>query len=220
VKLDNFAPDPRSQMASGPSSPRLAALVAALSGRIGELEKGTLDLEGLEKAAQEARELHEQLVVLRHKAREEKVKSARAPAAPPPPVSEPPPIRLDVSSPLGDPRQITLIEAIEHEKQVKKEKRAAARSERAAAPPSPSPAPRPVKDLMRSIPISEKFWFIAELFGKDASAYERTIKSIDAAQGLEAAQAIVRTDVLEKLPKPPAEDVMAAFLERIQRRFP
>lgn len=220
MKLDNFAPDPRSQMASGPSSPRLAALVAALSGRIGELEKGTLDLDGLEKAAEEARELHEHLVVLRHKAREEKVKGARVPA--PPPVSEPPPIRLDVSSPLGDPRQITLIEAIEHEKQVKKEKRAAARSERAAAPPSPSPstAPRPVKDLMRSIPISEKFWFIAELFGKDAGAYERTIRSIDAAQGLEAAQAIVRSEVLEKLTKPPAEDVMTAFQDRIQRRFP
>lgn len=206
-------------MASGPSSTRLADLVTALGERSRELENGTLDLDGLDKAVEEARELHEHLVVLRHKAREEKVRGARAPMPqPPPPVNEPAPIRLDVTSPIGDPRQITLIDAIEHEKQVKKEKRAAARAERSHAP-APPVAARPVKDLLRSIPISEKFWFIAELFGKDATAYERTMRAIDAAGSLEAARAIVRADVLDRAAKPPADDVLTAFEERIQRRF-
>lgn len=126
-------------------------LVEALAEAGRGLGRGDLDLQGLETACADARELYERLVVLRHKAREGKhAAAAPAPAEAPKPaateavnsprkaeptppvaeVSEPAAIRLDTRPVEVSPRQVSLIEAIEA-------------SEEAPAPkPSPEPAPK------------------------------------------------------------------------------
>ena len=226
MNLDNFAPDHRPSMADEQGSARINALMASIGARLRELEGGELDLSGLDRLSEEARELYEQLVVLRHKAREAKVKGDRAAATEA--VSEPAPIRLDVATPINDPRQITLIDAIENEKRVKREKRAAAAAKPTIAEPvavmkKTAPAGNlehpPIKDLAKAIAISEKFWFIAELFDKDATAYEQVIKRINTAGGLAEAKTIVDIEVLKKAKKKPAEEVTAAFMDLIERRF-
>lgn len=199
---------------------KIQDLVGGLATRLRAMEDGQFGLEDLDHACDEAREVYERLVVIRHKARE---RSAR-PAAEPRDVGreepakkadggmrEAPPVRLEISPPEGS-RQIDLIEAIEGQKKT-----------RPAKTPKATLAEKihhaPIKELSRSIALSQKFWFTAELFGKDATAFEQTIKHIDSAAGLDEARELVRSEVLSKLKKPPGEDVLAAFMELVERRF-
>lgn len=118
----------------------MSALVDALRKAEEGLRGGTLPLASLDAAANDARELYERLVVLRHKAREAaqgKAKPAPAPAPPPPAPAPPPqperaspapaaatpppanapaaeaPIRLNTRP--AEPHQTTLEEVIEQE---------------------------------------------------------------------------------------------------------
>ena len=222
----------------------LSARIAA--GLIG-LEKGDLDLEALDALCDDLRELNERMIVLRHAARVEHVRGESGLDAAAEVEGQP------IEVPTPDPRQITLIEAIESEKKAKKERR----EQRVTAtiiasepapnpipapapaqqplfklmPPSPSPAPAkkaslaqklehaPIADLQKVIVLSQKFWFINELFSKDASAYERTIKQLNTASGLEEARAIMRTEVEERSKKKLNEEAMAQLAELIERRF-
>ena len=99
-------------------------LVSALADAERGLASGSLQMEGLETACNDARDLYERLVVLRHKAREAAANTTarntyktETPAAvvaeAPAEVDEPAPLRLDTRPPVVSPRQTSLIEAIE-----------------------------------------------------------------------------------------------------------
>lgn len=115
-------------------------LVAALAEAQRKLESGDLGHEGLEQACQNARELYERLIVLRHGSREMQLTGARTNAKRDKTdvrsvnderdlqirqeVNEPPPIRLDTRPPEISPRQTSLIDAIEETNGSKKAERA------------------------------------------------------------------------------------------------
>jgi hypothetical protein len=256
-------------MEGGSAFDRLDDLIDRIGDRLAELNAGALDLERLEQLCDDARELNERLIVLRHRARVEKVRGRGG------------------ERPI-DPRQINLIQAIEHEKEARRAKRmekkltaeAAARQHDVAAepqspviaaaagapppegPPGPIPPskkvgksstqPRevpfrlvppapdrpsrpastpakatvadklehaPIADLAKAIVLSQKFWFINELFGRDASAYDKTIKRLNAAGGLEEALSILQEDVTGKQKKSPNDAALAELMDLIQRRF-
>ena len=114
-------------------------LIAALAEAQRKLESGDLDHAGLELACQNARELYERLIVLRHRSREMQLAPQAATAKPDktnvrssvdardldllPDVKEPPPIRLDTRPQEVSPRQTSLIEAIEETQSGKEAKR-------------------------------------------------------------------------------------------------
>lgn len=77
----------------------------------------------------------------------------------------------------------------------------------------------PVADLRKAIALSQKFWFVAELFGGDRERYEKAIDAINAMDSMENAEAYMRTEVTAKLPKAPGEEVAATFMDLLQRRF-
>lgn len=258
-------------MEAGSAFDRLDDLIDRIADRLGELNAGALDLEKLEELCDDARELNERLIVLRHRARVEKVRGKGG------------------ERPI-DPRQINLIQAIEHEKHMRRakreEKRRAAEAAATAshglvaepgpAPPTPGPVtstvgvgtvdakpplpgpaggPRekeppfrlmpppperparpaipspgkitvaeklehaPITDLPKAIVLSQKFWFINEIFGKDASTYEKAIKRINTAGGLEEAFAILEGEMQGRMKKGLNEEALTELKELIQRRF-
>ncbi len=77
----------------------------------------------------------------------------------------------------------------------------------------------PVADLRKAIALSQKFWFVAELFGGERDRYEKAIDAINAMGSKEEAEAYMRTEITGKLPKPPGEEVSATFTDLLQRRF-
>lgn len=211
----------------------MSALVEALRKAEEGLRIGNLSLDGLDRATDDAREFHERLVVLRHKAREQAqsrpVPQAAPAAEPVAPAQEAPPeapaaaIRLDTKPP--DSRQTSLIEAIAEKEEEPVMKTAAEYLKDAA---SPKKAPESVAEKMgkahinelgKAISLSHKFWFTAELFGGDAKAYEAGIARIDAATDLDSAQDYLDNEVLAKLKKAADPEALETFTELIQRRF-
>ncbi|MEO8733443.1 MAG: hypothetical protein ABI373_03835 [Flavobacteriales bacterium] len=77
----------------------------------------------------------------------------------------------------------------------------------------------PVADLHKAIALSQKFWFVAELFAGQREQYDKAIDALNNMGGLAEAQAYVEREVVGKLPKPPGEDVLATFTELLQRRY-
>ncbi len=160
---------------------RITELVTALNAALRDMEQGRLGAQGLERATEEARELYERLVVLRHKVREAraaKVAAAAPPAkAPEPETTAQPAIRLD-TRPHEHPRQTSLIDAIaEHEEHeepkgqvqaqqaanpvIEPKETAPAATLRepqgAAAPaPAPAPVPAPAPAATKSPSLAEK----------------------------------------------------------------
>ncbi len=105
-----------------------------------------------------------------------------------------------------------------------------------SAPPKPKPAkaiekaPKgpslgdklesaPVADLHKAIALSQKFWFVAELFGGQRERYEKAIDAINALKSVEDAQTFIATEVVAKATRPPAEDALQALNELVERRF-
>jgi hypothetical protein len=74
-------------------------------------------------------------------------------------------------------------------------------------------------DLHKAIALSQKFWFVAELFQGQREAYERAIDRINQQPDLASAKAIIDNEVVAKLPKPPAPDALATFMDLVERRF-
>lgn len=203
---------------------RIQDLVKALIEAERALEKGSLNVAGLEQACDDARELYERLVVLRHKAREGErpqppaaalALAAEPPAAPPSkPKDEAPPkapdprpapvIRLDTRSEI---RQTSLIDAIAETETPP----ARTRTEK----PVKEPAVRhrsvadklgqaPIPDLGKAIALSQKFWFVAELYGGDREAFEQGVEAINTASGGDEARRLVEEQLsrLKKAPDP------------------
>lgn len=225
-------------MAQQKAPERLQELVRSLQQAMARLEEGKLGLAELEECTEQARAVYERLVVLRHKAREAAVAvHLRQPAevaAPPPAVAEPeaPAIRLDTRPPEAHPQQTSLIDAIaETESTVvqppapKAPVQEPVRREPAKKQPAP---PRtvadkleqaPVADLRKAIALSQKFWFVAEMFGGDRKRYEDALDALNAMANMEQARAYMADEVLAKLDKPPGEEVVHSFTELLQRRF-
>lgn len=194
---------------------KINELVAALAEAERALRDSTLGLEGLAAACDNARELYERLVVLRHKAREAALHaSSGASASAAEPASRlavaepvPPTIRLDTRPPEAIPGQTSLIDAIE-----------AAATE--GTPPRPKGADGTrARDLAKAISLDHKFWFVAELFNGDRAAYEKAIEQLNAAKDLAAASRFVEKEVQLKLKKPADPEALAAFKELLERHF-
>ncbi|MFT3884256.1 MAG: hypothetical protein QM724_02140 [Flavobacteriales bacterium] len=205
---------------------RMNELAAALQRALLELEAGRLDLDGLERSTDDARALYERLVVLRHKARE----ARQHPPAPA--ITTAPPLRLDTRPQEPGLRQTSLIDAIAETEAVPAKPEAAAPPVPEKAPPAPPKEPEkarpsladklehaPVADLHKAIALSQKFWFVAELFAGKREAYEQAIDAINAARSFAEAKAYVDREITAKLNKPPDDEVLITFLELVQRRF-
>ena len=230
-------------MAKDKSFRNMNELLAALLKAEHELATGTLDVEGLEVACVDARELYERLVVLRHKAREAAVtptvravaREEPVPEALKPPTPDPAALRLDTRPPDPPSRQVSLIEAIEATE---------AASQGAAPPPASPPAPvaapgptppagqkrtastlaekleqAAIPDLAKAISLSHKFWFVAELFNGDRITYDKTIDLLNGMADGPAAQAYFEGEVLSKLRKPADPEALATFMELLKRRY-
>jgi hypothetical protein len=227
----------------------MSGLVASLQQALQDLEAGKLSLERLDASAEEARMLYERLVVLRHKAREvrntpppppptrsepvlpmrlsikphdplpgqtslidaiaeeeqDEIKPVPAdgPAAAPPPATPPPAPPVPLASEPPPPKPHTP----------------------KAAPPKAAPTLSAKfdqargGDLHKAIALSQKFWFVAELFQGQREAYERTIDRINQQPDLASAKAIVDSEIVGRSPKPPAPDALATFMDLVERRF-
>lgn len=199
---------------------KINELVAALAEAERSMRDGVLGLEGLDAACTNARELYERLVVLRHKAREAALSRGGQEAAAPPldeadalPDKAPASIRLDTRPGDIGSRQTSLIDAIDATEQ------------------SPDEPPRPkvgtsarkkstnAGELAKTISLDRKFWFVAELFNGDRTAYEKAIEALDGLADLDAAEAFVAEKVTAKLKKAADPEALSAFKELLQRRF-
>ncbi len=218
---------------------RMHQLWTSVQQALRDLDAGKLDLEGLERASADAQALYERLVILRHKAREGK-------SAPPPPVAkEPPPVtapaelpnmRLDTRPADTPPRQTSLIDAIAETETPPPAKPSPPEHVRGTSTPptrpprtsdKPAKAPSladklekaPINDLHKAIALSQKFWFVAELFGGQRERYEKAIDAINAMPTADEAQAFVEKEIIAKAARPPAPDALQAFTELVDRRF-
>ena len=218
-------------------------LARALSAAGQGLERGDLDLDGLEQACSDAREFYERLIILRHKAREAAV--GRAPKEEDVAakenrmrsnVAESSQIRLDTRPPDVSPRQTSLIDAIEHHEVVPSSIKDPVKSG------DPPPAgEKPVKldrikkdkpttlaeklekasitNLGKAISLSHKFWFVSELYNGDRIFYEKSIERLDAMSGRDEAETFVQQEVIANLKKPADPAALSAFMDLIERRF-
>lgn len=213
-------------------------LIDALTKAIDALDAGLSGPEALDQATDDARALYERLVVLRHKAREGKVV---APVQPEPPLPSPPvemPAMKLETRPADPPtRQTSLIDAIAETEEPPAATTAAdvASAEPVAPKPKPAKAPArqeaktaslgdrmehaPIPDLHKAIALSQKFWFVAELFNGQRDRYEKTIDGINAARSLDEARALLAQEVNAKTGKAPDADALAALNELVDRRF-
>jgi hypothetical protein len=230
-------------MAKDKSFRNMNELLAALLKAEHELASGALDVEGLEVACADARELYERLVVLRHKAREAAVTPPGRAVAREEPVPEPvkptPPdptaIRLDTRPTDPPSRQVSLIEAIEAT-----EAASQGTEPPPASPPEPVAATRAsaptgqkrtastlaekleqaaIPDLAKAISLSHTFWFVAELFNGDRITYDKTVDLLNGLADGAAAQAYFEGEVLTKLRKPADPEALATFAELLKRRY-
>lgn len=214
---------------------RITELVAALAAVDKGLTSGTLGADGLEAGCDDARELYERLVVLRHKAREamvspkEEVPPAVTPAqnvlGEPPVLAEERPVRLDTRPPLEPvARQTSLIDAIEHtEKQDTIPATSVSAAPEGATKAGPSVAEKlekaAVADLGKAISLSHKFWFVAELFNGDRISYEKSIEKLNTFKSLAEAKTFLAEEVIAKLKKPADPEALATFHELMERRY-
>ncbi len=223
---------------------RVQDLLKALNEAERALGGGALNVAGLEQACDDARELYERLVVLRHKAREgdrpHPPAAAMALAAEPPrPTTRPtdaPPTKATAPSTTGTPepdrtpvirldtrpdvRQTSLIDAIAETENVPPQEPA----DKPGAAPAGRPrsladklGAAPVPDLAKAITLSQKFLFVAELFGGDRVAFEQGVESINAARSLDEARRLVN-EMTARLKKAPDPEALQAFLTLVERR--
>ncbi len=208
----------------------MGQLVSALRDAEQGLRTGSLDMTGLDAACNDARELYERLVVLRHKAREGKGKEPQAPPAPPPPapVVAPPPqepatasaIKLDTRP--ADTRQTSLIEAIENS-----EKTDPVVPETTGTPSGTKPPPTlaekmekaHIDDIGKAISVSHKFWFTAELFNGDRTGFDKAIDHLNSTTDLASALSWFENEVIARAKKPADPEAKATFVELLKRRF-
>jgi hypothetical protein len=75
-------------------------------------------------------------------------------------------------------------------------------------------------DLGKAISLSHKFWFVAELFNGDRTAYDSSIERLNNFANVQEAQRYVQEEVIARLKKPADPEALATFAELVQRRYP
>jgi hypothetical protein len=212
---------------------RMQELAAELSDRLDKLESGQLSKTQLEDLTEHSRELYERLVVLRFKAYDQEVKPHEEQAAPAEepvaetavetPLAEIPAFRISlhteepvlpvqekkVEEPKEaevDPRQVSLIDAIEEvsksvEEPVSSLQETIAHAQRTAAPSlnerlsaqvaqTESIGERmghtPISDLKKAITLNQRFQFSRELFKGNNQDYEMAIDKLNTSSRDEA----------------------------------
>lgn len=213
---------------------KIGELVVALAEAERALQAGSLGLEGLDTACTNARSLYERLIVLRHKAREAAIANApvadqenasgaeRTPVKPAPAA-----IRLDTRPPESPHRQTSLIDAIEATESAANVKgvEPSAGPERAEEGASATRTVAEkmehasITDLGKAISLSHKFWFVAELFNGDRTAYEKALDRLNGFSTVDEAFTFLENDVEAKLKKPADPEALTTFRELIQRRY-
>lgn len=135
-------------------------------------------------------------------------------------------IRLD-TRPL-EPRQTSLIEAIEATESEPAPSAKTAREYLKETKEAKVKAPATlaeklekahIEDLGKAISISHKFWFTAELFNADPTAYETGVELLNSAADFSEAKAFFDSEVASKLKKPADPEALTTFLELLHRRF-
>lgn len=214
---------------------KINELLSALTESERKLNAGALGLDGLESACSNARELFERLVVLRHKAREAALNSAR-PNVPDvnskveePVVGDTPkPLRLHTRPPEISERQTSLIDAIEatqEEAEVPKKDVTVAVNEPKSGKATrgstvaETMAKASTADLSKIITLSHKFWFVAELFNGDRINYEKSIDKLNGFTDMKAAQTFIADEVVAKLKKPADPEALSTFEDLVKRRY-
>ena len=188
----------------------MGELIHMLAAAEDDLEKGVLRLEGLDKACDDARELYERLVVLRHRAREGR-QTIDAPGT----VADP--IRLD-TKPAISPGQTSLIDAIADSERTGN--RTTQKRGKRSGPAIRNEAMARVLDLSKAISLNHKFWFVAEFFKGDRSAFDRAVSTKNEMEKKQDALAYLENEVLAALDKPPDQEALDSFKELLDRRFP
>ena len=77
----------------------------------------------------------------------------------------------------------------------------------------------PVADLHKAIALSQKFWFVAELFGGHRDRYEQAVNALNAMGSLDEARTFIANEITAKATRPPAADAIQAFNDLVERRF-
>ena len=77
----------------------------------------------------------------------------------------------------------------------------------------------PIADLGKAITLSQKFLFLAELFGGQNTAYDQAIKTINGHASVAEAKAYLDNEVLANVKKAPDPDALASFMDLVERRF-
>ncbi len=233
-------------MEEGRPTDRMHELIEQIRKALGELDQGQLDLDGVDLTTEQARSLYERLVVLRHKAREVRLMPPPPPIAeplPPPPSVEMPPMRLDTRPSELAPRQTSLIDAIAETETTPTPPPApvptpvvprADKPVEIPVPKKPTELPKsaakaasladklekgPVADLHKAIALSQKFWFVAELFQGQRERYEKSIDKVNSLASAEEARAFVDKEIVGPLGKAPDADALRSFLELVERRY-
>lgn len=236
-------------MEEGRPTDRMHELVEQIRKALGDLDQGQLDLVGVDRMTEASRSLYERLVVLRHKAREVKVVPPSPPLPEPATTSAPvemPVMRLDTRPVDMAPRQTSLIDAIAETETpppppspspAPAPRQVIPRAERPDVIPAPKKATEPPKtaaksasladklekgpvaDLHKAIALSQKFWFVAELFQGQRERYERSIDKLNSLTSADEAKAFVDKEIVGPLGKAPDADALRSFLELVERRY-
>lgn len=77
----------------------------------------------------------------------------------------------------------------------------------------------PIADLGKAISLSQKFLFLAELFGGQSAAYDKAIDTINGYKAVEEAKQFLDTEVIAKLRRSPDPEALSSFMDLVERRF-
>ncbi|MBI1267634.1 MAG: hypothetical protein GC193_09430 [Cryomorphaceae bacterium] len=207
-----------------------------LHNQILHLEDGELELEDLQFALENAREIYERLVVLRYRAYDELVHTTREmpmsaeTVVPELPIEEPlvevaeePELATEVESKVETPiEQESLFEEIPEV--------APAPIPFSPAQPSPSKKPvehesigeklskSPIADLKKAIGLNQKFLFINTLFAGDAIAYDEAVSEINKMPSFSEAE-VKCSELRVKYKWSDEEPATEQFEDLVERRF-
>ena len=204
-------------------------LAASVKGNVDELTNGTLSVEEIEMTVSELRELYERLVVIRHKAFEEREKPEDAVPKKEVEVEqekEDTPqgtgslFKLDIDQPIEEKatpkNQVSLIDQIEELGDESLNDKVAEEVEGSLAEKLEGGS---IDDLKKAIALNQKFWFIRELFNDNKELFEKALKELDNAEDHVSAQKWFDVEVRVNLKDDHDETALRKFLELLERRF-
>jgi hypothetical protein len=195
-------------MASDKGFVGIEELAQQLSTDLAALTKGAVDIEKLEDMCQLSGELHERLVILRHKGREAIQQGRNAIEIAEPTVADMPELKLDLGQPIVSTGQTSLIDAIAEtaEEQVPQALNEQFDGESA-------------EDLTKAIGLNQKFMFISQLFSGKSEEYVRTIDKLNTLVQRDEAIKVMNEVIRNASEDEEGQIAAEQFRELIERRF-